>query len=57
MYDDASMGLLYGELVRQLREEATAREHLARARKAERRRARARAIRAWLAVRLTAGPD
>jgi hypothetical protein len=49
MFDDDSMGLLYGELVRQLREEAAAREHFARVRKAERRRARARATRNWLA--------
>jgi hypothetical protein len=49
MLDDDSMGLLYAELVRQLREEAAAREHFARARKAERRHARARATRNWLA--------
>jgi hypothetical protein len=51
MFDD-SMGLLYGELVRQLREEAAARAHLARVRKAERRRATAHASRTWLASAL-----
>jgi hypothetical protein len=49
MFDDDSMGLLYGELVRQLREEAATREQFARLRRAERRCARIRAIRAWLA--------
>jgi hypothetical protein len=49
MFDDNSMGLLYGELVRQLREEETARRHRHRVHKAERPRARARAVRSWLA--------